>query len=294
MQTRTRNIFTSIHTEGAILPVDLLQAILAGDKDLDGLTPDDYHLPAGEKLNEAINRAWNRLQGTWSAFQTGRERLVKGDPGTTVARERWLLPLFQELGYGRLQSSKAIALEGKSYPVSHAWGSLPIHLVGCGLDLDKRTPGAAGAARSSPHSMLQEFLNRSDDFLWGMVSNGLQLRVLRDNASLTRQAYLEFNLEAMFEGEAYADFALLWLTCHQSRLEGEQPAEFWLERWSKIALERGTRALDQLRNGVEEAITALGSGFLAHPANTSLKTRLRSGGLSREDFYRQLDRKSVV
>jgi len=288
MQTRARNVFTSIHTEGAILPVDLLQAILAGDKDLDGLTPECYHLSAGEKLNEAINRAWNRLQGTWSAFQTGRERLVGGDPGTTLARERWLLPLFQELGYGHLQTSKAIDLEGKSYPISHAWGSLPIHLVGCGLDLDKRTPGAAGAARSSPHSMLQEFLNRSDDFLWGMVSNGLQLRVLRDNASLTRQAYLEFELEAMFEGEAYADFALLWLTCHQSRLEGERPAEFWLERWSKTALERGTRALDQLRNGVEEAITTLGSGFLAHPANTSLKTRLRSGGLSREDFYRQL------
>jgi len=288
MQTRARNVFTSIHTEGAILPVDLLQAILAGDKDLDGLTPDDYHLPAGEKLNEAINRAWNRLQGSWSVFQTGRERLVGGDPGTTIARERWLLPLFQELGYGRLQTTKAITLEGKSYPISHAWGSLPIHLVGCGLDLDKRTPGAVGAARSSPHSMLQEFLNRSDDFLWGMVSNGLQLRVLRDNASLTRQAYLEFDLEAIFEGEAYADFALLWLTCHQSRLEGEQPAEFWLERWSKTALDRGTRALDQLRNGVEEAITALGSGFLAHPANTSLKTRLRSGGLSREDFYRQL------
>lgn len=34
----------------------LLAHIAAGDKDLGGLTPDDYHL-SGEKLNEATNRA---------------------------------------------------------------------------------------------------------------------------------------------------------------------------------------------------------------------------------------------
>ena len=32
------------------------------------------------------------------------------------------------------------------------------------------------------------------------------LRVLRDNSALTRQAYVEFDLEAMFGGEVYADF----------------------------------------------------------------------------------------
>src|SRR5437764_3750776 len=56
--------------------------------------------------------------------------------------------------------------------------------------------------RSSPHSLLQEFLNRSDQHLWGIVSNGLRLRLLRDNISLTRQAYVEFDLEAMMAGEA--------------------------------------------------------------------------------------------
>jgi hypothetical protein len=39
---------------------------------------------------------------------------------------------------------------------------------------------------------------------------------------------------------------------------------------------------------VEEAISALGSGFLAHPANTTLKARLRSGELDKQDYYRQL------
>ena len=41
--------------------------------------------------------------------------------------------------------------------------------------------------------------------------------------------------------------------------------------------EQGTRALDQLRDGVEEAIAALGRGFLAHPANAALREALRGG-----------------
>jgi len=50
MQTKRQNIFTTIRTEGAILPVDLLQRVAEGDADLDGLKPEDYHLVGGEKL----------------------------------------------------------------------------------------------------------------------------------------------------------------------------------------------------------------------------------------------------
>ena len=71
----------------------------------------------------------------------------------------------------------------------------------------------------SPHGLIQEFLNRTEDYLWGFVSNGRRLRVLRDNVSLTRQAYVEFDLEAMMNGEVYADFVVLWLLCHGSRVE---------------------------------------------------------------------------
>ena len=289
MQTRNRNTFTTIHTEGALLPVDLLQRISENDRSLEGLDPQSYHLAPGEKINEAINRSWNRLNGLWGGFKTSRNRLGPTDAGTTLTRERWLLPLFQELGFGRLATARAVEIAGKSYPISHRWQNIPLHLVGCGLELDKRTPGAAGAARISPHSLLQEYLNRSDEALWGVVSNGLSLRILRDNATLTRQAYLEFDLESMFEGEVYSDFVLLWLLGHQSRFEAaEKEKECWLERWSKSAQERGTRALDELRGGVENAIVSLGQGFLQHPLNQALRSRLKSGDLSAQDYYRQL------
>ena len=289
-----RTPFLTIRAEGALLPTDLLQRVVENDRDLGGLTPESYHL-SGEKLNEAINRSWNRLLGAWAAFRVAREKLPVGDPGTSVTREKWLLPLFDELDYGRLQITKAIDIEGKSYNISHGWNEVPIHLVGCGARLDTRTSGVVGAAKASPHSLVQELLNRSPERMWGFVSNGLRMRVLRDNASLTRQAYLEFDLEAMMNGEVYADFVVLWLVCHQSRVEGSDLTGFgnlsglcWLEKWSKAAQERGTRALEGLRVGVQKAIEALGKGFIAHPANGSVRSALSSGAVSTLDLYRQL------
>ncbi len=279
--------FETIRTEGSLLPADLLQRIAEGDSDLKGLKAQDYHI-TGEKLNEAISRSWNTLTVIWSHFRKQAENLQEGHPTTGFTREKWLLPLFTHLDYGRLQSSKATQIDNKSYPISHFWHKSPIHLVGIDIDLSKRTPGQAGAAKQSPHSMVQEFLNRSEDHLWGFLSNGYKLRILRDNISMTRQAYVEFDLESMMEGEAYSDFVVLWLLCHQSRVENERPELCWLETWTRTAQEEGTRALDSLRVGVEEAIRSLGKGFLASTSNTQLREELRNGTLDKQDYYRQL------
>lgn len=291
MQTNRRNAFTTIRTDGGLLPADLLVRIAEGDRSIDGLTPESYHLAKSERLNEAATRAWNRLQGAWEGFRGGMDRLPESDAGTTLTRERWLLILFQELGYGRLKTARAVEIDGKSYPISHVWQATPIHLVSFRQELDRRTPGARGASRVSPHSLVQELLSRSDDHLWGFVSNGLRLRLLRDNASLTRAACVEFDLQSMMEGEVYSDFFLLFLLCHQSRVEvpeGKTVEHCWLERWYNTSLREGTRVLDRLRDGVEQAIEALGGGFLSHPANTALRDKLRAGTLATQDYYRQV------
>jgi hypothetical protein len=288
MRRTHRETFTTIKTEGNLLPADFLQRIVEGDRELDGLSPESYHLSKNERLNETINRAWNRCEGVWRGYESDSVALPESDAGTTITRERWLLPLFQELGYGRLLTSKARVIDGKSYPISHTWQHTPIHLISFRQDLDRRTPGVAGAAQMSPHSLVQEFLNRSDDQLWGIVSNGLKLRLLRDNASLTRQAYVEFDLEGMMSGEVYSDFVILYMLLHESRVEAERPEQCWLERWTQEVQQRGTRALDQLRDGVEKAIAAFGQGFLAHPANSDLRQKLQSGDLTPHDLYQQI------
>jgi hypothetical protein len=138
---------------------------------------------------------------------------------------------------------------------------------------------------------VQEFLNRSAGHLWAIVSNGLRLRVLRDNQALSRQSFLEFDLEAMFVGEVYSDFVLFWLMAHASRFvprEAERPETCWLEEWTKLANAQGTRVLRDLRGGVEKALQILGEGFTSHPKNTALRDALRTGQVSPVDFHGQL------
>jgi hypothetical protein len=290
MELHRHRVSTSVRTEGGLLPSDLLAKIAAVDRDVPGLSEDDYGLESGDRVREAITRSWNRLVGAWAALGAARVAATNDrEPLTSPTRERWLLPLFDELGFGRLATARAIDIEGTSYPISHGWGDrVPIHLVGFGIELDRRTPGVRGAAGAAPHALVQEYLNRSDAALWGIVSNGRLLRLLRDSTSLTRQAFVEFDLESIFEGELYADFALLWSVCHRTRFEGAKPDECLLEHWSKKAADDGTRALDQLRGGVEKAIETFGAGFLAHPSNGALREALRSGELNRQDYYREL------
>jgi hypothetical protein len=296
MKKVSNSTFTSITTQGGMFPPEFLQRICDLDKTVEGLAAVDYHLPEHRRVSEEANRAWSVLLADWKAFKFKVDGLDESDPSTGITRDQWLLPLFQQLGYGRLKKAGSTEIDGKDYPVSHFWEQSPIHLVGWNLDLDTRSSGVAGAARFAPHGMLQEFLNRSDDHLWGFVSNGRQLRILRDNVSMTRQAYVEFDLVAMMEGECFSDFVLLWLLCHNSRVEvpmdeegkPRTPEACWLERWSREAETQGARLLDHLRQGVEQAIQTFGSGFLAHPANQVLRERLRSGELDKQDYYRQL------
>ncbi len=314
------------------------------DRSLPGMTPADYHVAGSIRLNEAATAAYSRALAYWKSFRKKFDALPASDTGTTLTRDEWLLPLFDCLGYGRLQTKRAISIDSKDYPISHGWEDhVPIHLLSARLPLDKRTQNVSGAATRSPYSLVQELLNRSSKHRWGFVSNGLKFYVLRDNASLTRSANVEFDLETMMDGEYHADFTALFLTCHQSRLEiqptpivdnkgsakkaskpakttktkrksddddadddsfldleGDDeaieieeptrlgPENCWLEAWTKLAGEQGTRARERLRDGVQLAIQTFGAGFYTCPSNAALHHRLRSGELSTQDYYRQL------
>ena len=282
----------AISTVGGLLTREFLERLDHGDTALPGLKPTDFELAPSERLRDAVTRSWNRLAALWTAFKREEQALPDTDDSATrLTRERWLLPLLNELGFAGLDAVQSLTpgSDGKTYAISHEWrGRVPVHLMGWRTPIDRRTPGLPGAAKASPHGLLQEFLNSSDAHLWGIVSNGRVLRLLRDNASLTRQAYVEFDLTAIFDGESFADFTLLWLCCHRTRFEGDTPARCLLEQWHKEAAAQGTRAREKLRSGVEQAIVCLGNGVLAHSANSELRARLRSGELTADDLQRQL------
>src|SRR6185437_13273452 len=112
-----------------------------------------------------------------------------------------------------------------------------------------------------------------------------------DSATLVGSAYVEFDLKAIFDGELFSDFVLLYLTCHGSRfaVQGDGgPESCYLEQWRSLAAAQGERALDQLRKGVEQAIAILGTGFIAHPGNPQLRLRLANDELRLDDLNRAL------
>ena len=59
--SRTSQPFATIKTEGLLLPPELVARVADLDAKLPGIRPEDYHLAKGERINEATNRAWNRL-----------------------------------------------------------------------------------------------------------------------------------------------------------------------------------------------------------------------------------------
>jgi hypothetical protein len=283
---------SAVKVVGGLLPADLLTRVLAGDREVPGTGPETYHLERGESVRQQASRSWLYLLEVWQDFQ----RRLTGSGGqpeaearsARVTRERWLHILLRELGFRPAAADGTFEIDGKSFPVSHRYDYVPIHLLGWGTSLDHKTTRVTARP---PQSMLQELLNRDHDYLWAILSNGATLRLLRDSATLSGSAYVEFDLEAIFDGEVFSDFVLLYLTCHESRftpLGGGGPESCYLEQWRSFAAEQGERALNQLRTGVQRAISILGTGFLSHPANHHLQGRLDSSDLAIEDLNRAL------
>ena len=277
--SRTSTLPLGIASVGGLLPEETLLRIAGGNSGLPGTKPAAYHLAKDETVVDVAERSWTYLRGRYAAF---KEQLTEGDPAVGITREYWLGRLFQELGYGHLPRVPAGGLSSddgeKQFAISHHWQHVPIHQLGWGVKLDRRSKGIPGAADAAPQSLVQEYLNRSAAALWGIVTNGRLLRVLRDSSALAGSAYVEFDLEAIFEGEAFDAFVLLYRVAHASRFEhqGEDagPASCWLEKWRQEAIDSGARVLDQLRVTVKEAIETLGTGFIQHPDNQVLRDAL--------------------
>ena len=284
--------FVGIQIEGNLIAPDLTAEMLAGNtKDHKGQTPEDFGLTKTDKLADEIAIAWGDAKAYWAAFQRALARLPENDLATTVTREQWAVPLLRSLGYDPVYTAKAEVIDGQTYALSHRTDpgedKPPIHIVGCGAKLEQRPP--SGTPRLSAHALMQEYLNRTEH-LWGIVTNGLQWRLLRDCSLMTRLTYIEFDLEQILNNENFAEFGLFYRLFHRSRLpQGADDAdECLLEYYHQEAIQQGGRVRDRLRDGVEKALVLLGTGFLQHPNNGQLRQSFESGELADTVYYRQL------
>jgi hypothetical protein len=248
--------FGSLKIVGGLLSSDLLGRVFAGDSQVPGTSPESYGLERGEAVRRQASRSWPYLLETWQDEKK---------------RDRWTRILLRELGFPQPMPDH-----------------IAVRLLGWDIDLDHKTPHVTARA---PQSVLQEQLNRDDTRLWGILSNGVTLRLVRDSATLVGSAYVEFDLKAIFDGELFSDFVLLYLACHESRfaIQGEAgPESCFLEQWRGFAAAQGERALDQLRDGVTQAISILGTGFISHRDNPHLRSLLANNELRLDDLNRAL------
>ncbi|WBU43003.1 MULTISPECIES: Eco57I restriction-modification methylase domain-containing protein [Marinobacter] len=290
MASATQQAFESIRIVGGLLGTKILHDVRQFS--LPGQDRQAYGVEPGLTFNDEIGRYWIIARGRWREFQQKslREDITK----KSVTVNDWLVPLLTRvLGYEIHPCQQKRIIGEREFPISHESfsGAVPMVLCGSDIDLDTSDPlfGQEGRKRT-PMGLAQEYLNAQDDSLWAVVSNGQVLRLLRDNPAMTRPAYLEVDFARLFEEDNYADFATLWLLLHSSRLAPQEnlSERCWLEQWREKGHDEGERALDKLRYGVADALRQLGTGFLAHPANTDLRHKLSANELSTEAYFQQV------
>lgn len=238
-------------------------------------SPEEYGVRKGLQIREEIATAFRVGQSHFDAF-------AKIEHPSAAATSRFIADFFKEtFGYTDLAVAAApIALIASD--------RVPVVVVPPSELLDRRSPTLSTDRSRSPAFALQDHLNDRDEALWGIVTNGMQLRLMRDNASLTRPAYIEADLAQMFTNEDIASFAVLWLLIHRTRFgAADTPAtDCPLERWRDAGSKEGEAARDRLAGQVQLALKLLGSGFLE--ANPDLAAKLQSGEVNLTEWFNEL------
>ena len=290
MKRAPRLDYESLRLEGGLLSPPLLDKVR--HMALPHQQPGDYGIEKGLTLKDELARYWRIARARWKAFEQGRHRQDIDLRRFTL--DEWLLPLLETvLGYRVQVNAQPLVNGERRFPITHLAcdGAVPLVLAAPDQELDKGDArfGEEGRRRS-PQGLAQEYLNAEQDALWSLVSNGQVLRLLRDNPSMTRPAYLEIDFQRLFDEDNFVDFSLFWLLLHHSRLapRGGRPEGAILEQWREQGQEEGERALSKLRVGVTQALRELGSGFLAHPDNAGLRQALEKVELGSEGYFQEL------
>lgn len=283
----TESGLTALTIEGGLIAPTQLAEIAAKPP-----VAADYGTPKGLTLRDEISRYFRIGQAHWQAWS----RIKRPTVTQTAAFVRELLS--QAFGYDDLVGPVTHEVGPHRYRFALQAGGerVPIVIAAPVEDGDGFTralpefgDGADGTqSRRTPAALLQDWLNASDEALWGLVFAGDRVRLMRDNASFTRPAWIEADLGAMFRDEMIADFTATWLLFHATRFGnfGEPAADCALERWREAGQRAGTRAQGALRANVEEALLHLGQGLIS--SNPFLRERVLNGLLPMPRLFEQL------
>lgn len=276
-----------------------------------------YAVPVdkGLSVRDEAQRAYRLARAAWHAWQA---------EATESAQRQYICHILEKvLGYSHLMECPASGItpeEQKNtqdlfgptfeteadagvhlFPISLLLGAgtnrpvLPVIIAPADKTLDAKIRFSTGQHLSATQ-MMQAFLNASEYYTWAIVTNGSNWRLLRDNPALSRPCYLDIDLDRLLDEEDSTAFdGLFWHMLHVTRaarqISGNGETCIW-EQWRQDLEEHGARARDGLREGVENAICQLGTGFLQGrgPGNDTLRAALQDGSVTTQAFYQELMR----
>lgn len=281
----------SVHNEGLLFVPQILEDLMRGK--LDAEFPPK--LDEGDDPASVRAFVFDRAKRLWASFIESSAQAN----AETVTR-KFVVNLLDNALSWDFDKTAAVSEKRSAFLVSPVLGdaegaltpiAFPVILAPHTIGLDESNPrfhgwGLSDASRSATR-FAQEFLNERDDFMWAIVTNGKELRLVRDNPSLTRPSFLSFDLGAVLSGPGdFPAFAFLWRMLHASRAEGVSAENSVWEKLHTRSTETGVRALDGLRPGVAAAIEILGTGFIRE--NPSIREALQNGSLTVAGYEQEL------
>ena len=293
--------YTSIHIYGHLLSDDILHNI-ERDNTLIGNRDQDFGMDIS--VSSAIDYVWSSLRNDWNFYKerAGNERLAGRDPyGTRRARDL-MERLLQSLGYKLDRQVANIEVAGTGYDISYTCqelGKMPFIIIGENISadgsidtldkcsLDYRAKG--GMRKKSAHATMLEYLNATEN-VYGIISNGQVLRIIRNSGQLVKLTYIEFDLRRMLEEDKYTEFCLMFRLLHASRFRtsGDEPCV--MERWFNMSIESGNRIRNGLSRAVQTTMETIGNAVLTSKGvgNDALRSAFADGTMDAARLNKEL------
>ena len=293
--------YTSIHIYGHLLSDDILHNI-ERDNTYEGNREQDFAMDI--PVSAAIDYVWSSLRNDWSFYKerANNERLVNKDPyGTRRARDL-MERLLQSLGYTLDRQATNIEVAGTGYDITYTCqqlGKMPFIVIGEGIhadgsidtldkcSLDYRAKG--GMRKKSAHATMLEYLNATEN-VYGIISNGQILRLIRNSGQLVKLTYIEFDLRRMLEEDKYTEFCLMFRLLHASRFHANGDEPCVMERWFNMSIESGNRIRNGLSLAVQKTMETIGNAVLTSEGkgNEDLRKAFTEGTMDAAKLNKEL------
>jgi hypothetical protein len=148
-----------------------------------------------------------------------------------VTRDKLLLPLFEELGYGRPPTKGGIEAGGERFPITHRWGARahPTYWA--------RTPTLTGGTEGwrvprggAPTAWCSNTSTHRRKGLGVRRETAVRAASFRENRKPRKAVLCGVRSRECPGRGVYADFTALWLLFHQSAWRGKAE-DLILEQW---------------------------------------------------------------